>query len=32
MTFDHLLRSIHMAWGETPAYTSIGNVWVANQQ
>lgn len=23
---------VHMAWGETPAYTSIGNVWVANQQ
>ena len=23
---------IHMAWGETPAYTSIGNSWVANQQ
>lgn len=23
---------IHMSWGETPAYTSIGNSWVANQQ
>lgn len=23
---------IHMVWGETTAYTSIGNSWVGNQQ
>lgn len=23
---------IHLAWGEAPAYTSQGNIWVGNQQ
>jgi len=31
MTIDESGK-IHMAWGEAPAYTSIGNTWVANQR